>query len=69
MACMRRADVDPGVEETRTVHLPAFTKSAQEPNMGSFLMIVGFSALIFSLNVGSWPLLVTCAMVSYDVSC
>jgi hypothetical protein len=28
---MRRADVDPGVEETRTVDLPDITKSVQEP--------------------------------------
>jgi hypothetical protein len=33
MARMRRADVDPGVEDMRTVDSPDVTKSVQEPTI------------------------------------
>jgi hypothetical protein len=38
---MRRADVDPGVKETRTVDLPDITKSVQEPDCEPDPALVG----------------------------
>ena len=40
---MSRADVDPGVEATRTVDLPGITKSVQEPAFRANTLKVGLT--------------------------
>jgi hypothetical protein len=46
MARVRRADVDPGVEDMRTMDSPNITKSAQEPGLTEKNLITSGAAWI-----------------------